>query len=276
MISAVIEHMYWSGTAISHGATSCADSPPPAITACSAFARSAVDMVSSGAAARPAFSFLLDLFRGGCSLTCSAASSTSSSPIAVCTACAACNAIAAGGCGGAACCWMSFAFDRPWALAFRAGRCGRRWRAARCWPGPAVRVRLKATAAIVPSTTDSAIQGRASGNTAQRARPKPGERQACCWISSATAVRPLISAHRRAVRPWLSSSSVLALARSRACTQASCSASAATVKARAAAMRGVAPMSLCKSMLAPRFSSSLTISTWPLVAAACSRAKAEG
>eukprot|EP00964_Phaeocystis_antarctica_P046381 scaffold26790_cov58-Phaeocystis_antarctica.AAC.2 len=44
---------------------------------------------------------------------------------------------------------------------------------------------------------------------------------ACCRMSSAIAACPAISAHCRAVLPPLSSSSVLALARSRACTHSS-------------------------------------------------------
>eukprot|EP00964_Phaeocystis_antarctica_P095628 scaffold62063_cov65-Phaeocystis_antarctica.AAC.8 len=80
---------------------------------------------------------------------------------------------------------------RPWALACRAGRCDRRCRATRCWPGPALRVRLKATEAIAPSTTESTTQGQASGTRAHRARPRPSERHdACCRMSSTVAVWP--------------------------------------------------------------------------------------
>ena len=54
---------------------------------------------------------------------------------------------------------------------------------------------------------------------------------ACCRMSFAMAVWPLFSAHCRTVRPLLSSSSVLALARSRACTHASCPLRAASIRA---------------------------------------------
>ena len=107
----------------------------------------------------------------------------------------------------------------------------------------------------------------------------------------------LDSAHCRAVRPPWSSSSVLALARSSACTHASCPWPAASIRAvppsmscrsglaeccsrtehdgevavvRSSHERGDAE-AVCRSTLAPRFSSSLTISRWPLAAAACSR-----
>ena len=40
--------------------------------------------------------------------------------------------------------------------------------------------------------------------------------------------------------------------------------------------RGARPRLVCRSMLAPRFSSSLTIARWPQAAAACSRVEAEG
>eukprot|EP00964_Phaeocystis_antarctica_P019346 scaffold10687_cov53-Phaeocystis_antarctica.AAC.4 len=125
---------------------------------------------------------------------------------------------------------------------------------------------------------------------------------ACCRMSSAMVVWPLSSAHCRAVWPSLSSSSVLALARSRACTHASCPPEAAAIRAvrplldsRSGLaeccsstskmerwswitdfMSAVMPWMFRRSMLAPRFSSSLTISRWLLAAAACSRVAVEG
>eukprot|EP00964_Phaeocystis_antarctica_P022396 scaffold12431_cov58-Phaeocystis_antarctica.AAC.3 len=66
---------------------------------------------------------------------------------------------------------------------------------------------------------------------------------ACCRRSSAVAVWPSASASSRAVQPVLSSSSVLALARSRAFTHASCSWSAVCIRA-------VPPLLDCRSMLA--------------------------
>eukprot|EP00964_Phaeocystis_antarctica_P132571 scaffold96688_cov69-Phaeocystis_antarctica.AAC.1 len=165
---------------------------------------------------------------------------------------------------------------------------------ARCWLGPVVRVRLKATVAIAPSTTESTNQGQASGTTAHKATPRPSERHAaCCWMRAAVAVWPFFSAHHRAVWSSPSSSSVFALARSSACTHDIC-------PPRAACMRAVTPPPDCMSGLAeccrrilrterwpwsaaamsavsthaPRFSSSVTISRWPLAVAACRRAKA--
>eukprot|EP00964_Phaeocystis_antarctica_P024459 scaffold13688_cov59-Phaeocystis_antarctica.AAC.4 len=120
---------------------------------------------------------------------------------------------------------------------------------------------------------------------------------ACCRMSFAVAVWPFSSAHHRAMRPSLSSSWVLALTRSRACTHASCPSPAAIIRAvklspdcrlglaewcrrksrmerwprYAAFMSAVVPRLPCKSTLAPRFSSTLTISSWPLAAAMWSR-----
>eukprot|EP00964_Phaeocystis_antarctica_P010164 scaffold5570_cov69-Phaeocystis_antarctica.AAC.3 len=145
-------------------------------------------------------------------------------------------------------------------------------------------VRLKAAEAIAPSTTESTTQGQASGtSTAHRSTPRPSERHdACCRRSFAVVEWPWSSACRRAVKPRSSSSSVLALARSRACTHASCPRSGlAECCSRkstterwpwfAAAMSAVLPRLPGKSTLAPRCSSSLTISSWPMPAAACSR-----
>eukprot|EP00964_Phaeocystis_antarctica_P022397 scaffold12431_cov58-Phaeocystis_antarctica.AAC.4 len=146
----------------------------------------------------------------------------------------------------------------------------------------------------------------------------------------AVSVWPSCSAHCRAVWPSLSSSSVLALARSRASTHASFPPAAAIITAVASSMfcwsglglharslpllsgrhqggsavdvlqvgvgrvlqerRGrmerwpwsaactsaVRPRLLGRSMLAPRFSSSLTICRWLLTAAACSRVEVVG
>eukprot|EP00964_Phaeocystis_antarctica_P077162 scaffold47815_cov67-Phaeocystis_antarctica.AAC.1 len=176
-------------------AASSADSPPPAMAARSAAsALSAADTTGSGAAtsgeagaasgapldsspaaaARPAFFFFLDFFEGESPLACSAGSIATSTRAT---------------CGGAACCRVvSAVVVRPCALACREGRCGRSCRAARCRP-PALRVRLKATVAIAPSTTESTTKGQASGTTAQhRARPRPSERHdACCRMSFAVA-----------------------------------------------------------------------------------------
>eukprot|EP00964_Phaeocystis_antarctica_P088515 scaffold56327_cov68-Phaeocystis_antarctica.AAC.11 len=223
------------GTAAS--AALSADGPPPVMAARSAAsALSAADMTGSGAAAsgeagaasgeagaasgaslgsspaaaaRPALFFFLDFFEGAFPLACPAASLASNFSIA---------ASARATCGGAACCRMGSAvFVRPCALACRC-------QATRCWPGPALSVRLKATVAIAPSTTESTTKGQASGTRAQhRARPRPSERHdACCRMSSTVAVWPWYSACCRAVKPFSSSSSVLALARSRAFTHASC------------------------------------------------------
>eukprot|EP00964_Phaeocystis_antarctica_P111207 scaffold75514_cov83-Phaeocystis_antarctica.AAC.2 len=220
-------------------AASSVDSQPPAMAArgSAASACSAANTAGSGAAASgkagadaggaplgssPAsaarsafFFFFLDIFEGACFLACAAASSASLSIAAS----------ARGTCDGAACCWVvSAVFVRPCALARREGRCGRRCRAARCRPPTPSRAQLKATVAIAPSTTESTTQGQASGTTVQhRARPRPSERHdACCRMSFAVAVWPWDSAHCRAL--WLlpSRSSVLASARSRACTHASC------------------------------------------------------
>eukprot|EP00964_Phaeocystis_antarctica_P008037 scaffold4323_cov57-Phaeocystis_antarctica.AAC.2 len=54
---------------------------------------------------------------------------------------------------------------------------------------------------------------------------------ACCRMSSAVVVWPLTSACRGAVKPRLSSNSVLAPVRSSACTHASCPSWAATIRA---------------------------------------------
>ena len=82
----------------------------------------------------------------------------------------------------------------------------------------------------------------ASGGAAVEAAAGCGG-AACCRMSSAVAVWPSDSAHCRAVRPPLLSSSVLALARSRAFTHASCPRSAAFIRAEQ-------PSSSCRSMLA--------------------------
>eukprot|EP00964_Phaeocystis_antarctica_P061930 scaffold37045_cov62-Phaeocystis_antarctica.AAC.3 len=118
-------------------------------------------------------------------------------------------------------------------------------------------------------------------------------------MSAAIAVWPSASAHCRALRPFSSSSSVSALARSRACTHTPCPPAAATIRPvkpllafrsglagccssrsrmerwprNAASMSAVTPRPVGKSTLAPRSSSSLTISNWPPVTAACSRAE---
>eukprot|EP00964_Phaeocystis_antarctica_P053994 scaffold31720_cov65-Phaeocystis_antarctica.AAC.2 len=146
----------------------------------------------------------------------------------------------------------------------------------------------------------SEAAGHAAGSTAsgEVAETVDCGGAACCRMSSAIAVWPSASAHCRAVRPSrLSSSSVLASARSSACTHASCPVPAAKIRAvwpwmfgrsglaeccsrrsrverwprSAAYWSAVSPRLLCKSTLAPRFSSSLAISSWPSVAAACSR-----
>eukprot|EP00964_Phaeocystis_antarctica_P096247 scaffold62591_cov58-Phaeocystis_antarctica.AAC.3 len=142
---------------------------------------------SPAAAVRLAF-FFLDFFERACPSACSAASLTSGSSIApstqACAACSArnvCGATAAAGCGGAAYCRVgSSVVVGPWVLACRAVRCGRRCRAARCWPSRAARVRRMATVAIAPSTTESTTQG-----TAHKATPTP---DACCRRSAAMAV----------------------------------------------------------------------------------------
>eukprot|EP00964_Phaeocystis_antarctica_P008295 scaffold4467_cov65-Phaeocystis_antarctica.AAC.3 len=250
-------------------ANSSADSPPTTMAALNAAsARSAANAAGLGTAAgseagavadgtsldsppgavgRPALFFFLDFFERACpAVACSAASSASSSSIAtsaraVCAVCAVCIACGAT-CGRVG----SAVVVRPWALACRVGRCcGRRCRAARCWPGLAMSVRLKATEAIAPSTTESTTQGQASGtSTAHRSTPRPSERHdACCRRSFAVVEWPWSSACRRAVKPRSSSSSVLALARSRACTHASCPLPAAYIRA-------VPPSMECRSGLA--------------------------
>eukprot|EP00964_Phaeocystis_antarctica_P078515 scaffold48842_cov55-Phaeocystis_antarctica.AAC.2 len=124
---------------------------------------------------------------------------------------------------------------------------------------------------------------------------------ACCRMSSTMAALPLVSAHCRAVRPSSSSSSVLALARSRAFTHAFLPLRAADIRAvlplldcksgsaeccsrtsrmlrwpwHAASLSAVMPKLVCRSTVAPRFSSTLTISRWSLHAAACSRVDVE-
>eukprot|EP00964_Phaeocystis_antarctica_P072118 scaffold44064_cov70-Phaeocystis_antarctica.AAC.7 len=145
-------------------------------------------------------------------------------------------------------------------------------------------MRLKATEAIAPSIT----HGQASENTAHSEKPRPGkrgaccrmgstmavsggttsheatlppsERHACCRMSSAMAGWLWISAHHRAVRPSLSSSSVLALARSRAFTHASCPPAAASIRA-------VWPSMSCSSRLALARSSTCTHASCPCPAA---------
>ena len=94
-----------------------------------------------------------------------------------------------------------------------------------------MRVWLKATVAIAPSTNESTTQDLMSGTTqdlmsgttVHRVTPRPSERHdACCRRSSVIAVWPCASAHCSAVLPRLSGSSVLAPAASRAFTHASC------------------------------------------------------
>eukprot|EP00964_Phaeocystis_antarctica_P026357 scaffold14843_cov70-Phaeocystis_antarctica.AAC.3 len=150
---------------------------------------------SPAAAVQPAF-FFLDFFERACPSACSAASSSGSSIAPSTQACAACSArnvcgaTGAAGCSGAACCRTgSSVVVRPWALACRAVRCGRRCRAARCWPARAVRVRRMASVAIAPSTTDITTEGQKNGTIAHTARPKPSDRHdACCRRSSAMTV----------------------------------------------------------------------------------------
>eukprot|EP00964_Phaeocystis_antarctica_P109914 scaffold74319_cov72-Phaeocystis_antarctica.AAC.2 len=292
-----------------------ADSPPPEMAARSAAsACSAADTARLGVAAGdgasavtgcaslgspaavtwPALFFFLDFFERACPLACSAASSASGSFIAAfsratCAACIVCGATAAAGCGGAACCWVGSAVVVwPFALVCRVGRCGCRCRVTRCCPGLAMRLRLKAAVAIVTSTTESTTQGQANRTTAHRARPRPSERHdVCCRMSFTVAVWPCSFASNKAVSPFLVRSSVLAPARSRACTHASCPCRAAFVRAVwprtsrterwpwfAAAMSAVTPRPLGRSTLAPRFSSSLAISRWSQPAAACNKPKA--
>eukprot|EP00964_Phaeocystis_antarctica_P004695 scaffold2548_cov66-Phaeocystis_antarctica.AAC.2 len=140
----------------------------------------------------------------------------------------------------------------------------------------------------------------ASGGAAGEAAAGCGG-AACCWMRATMAVWPCASAHCSAERLFSPSSSVLALARSRACTHASCPLAAAIIRAvlplldcrsrlaeccsrtsrterwpwHAASMSAVLPRPFCRSTLAPRFSSSPTISRRSLVAAACSRPKVE-
>eukprot|EP00964_Phaeocystis_antarctica_P134073 scaffold98312_cov69-Phaeocystis_antarctica.AAC.1 len=109
------------------------------------------------------------------------------------------------------------------------------------WPVRVRRLTLKATAAAAPSPSQSTTQGQASGNTAHRATPRPRVRHACCRMSMHAA---RIRVNRRAVSPRvLVRSSVLASARSRACTHASC-------PWRAAIIRAVTPLLDCRSGLA--------------------------
>eukprot|EP00964_Phaeocystis_antarctica_P067160 scaffold40643_cov66-Phaeocystis_antarctica.AAC.5 len=79
---------------------------------------------------------------------------------------------------------------------------------------------------------------------------------ACCRMSSAMAVWPLISACCRAVWPSLSSSSVLALARSRALTHATSPSSVARNRAVLSSMP-------CRSGLAECCSRTSRIAMWP-------------
>eukprot|EP00964_Phaeocystis_antarctica_P072206 scaffold44129_cov61-Phaeocystis_antarctica.AAC.5 len=245
----------------SRAATSCTCSAAASLAASpAASARSAADAAGLGAAAggevgaaaggaslgsspvavaRPALFFFLDFFERACPLACSAATSACGPSIAAlahaaCTACIAWGATVAAGCGGSACCRVdSTVIVRPWSLACRAGRCVRRCRAVRWWPGPALRVLLKAIVAIAPSTIESTTQGQASGTRAHRATPRPSERHdVCCRMSSAVAMWPWSSACCRAVKPSSSSSSVLALASSRAFRHASCPRAAASIRAQ--------------------------------------------
>eukprot|EP00964_Phaeocystis_antarctica_P140631 scaffold105500_cov60-Phaeocystis_antarctica.AAC.2 len=87
-------------------------------------------------------------------------------------------------------------------------------------------------------TVGSPASGGAAGGAAAG-----GDGAACCRISCAVAMWPSVSAHCRAVSPWSSSSSVLALARSRAFTHAICPWLAARIRA-------VPPPKDCRSGLA--------------------------
>ena len=116
---------------------------------------------------------------------------------------------------------------------------------------------MKATEAIALSTVQSANQDQVGerylakmGTSTAHKAPRPCERHdAYCRMSSALTVLRLISAICWAVRPTLSASSMLALARIRVCTHAACPSLAAIIRA-------VLPSTVCRSGLAECCSSS--------------------
>eukprot|EP00964_Phaeocystis_antarctica_P070875 scaffold43183_cov59-Phaeocystis_antarctica.AAC.4 len=207
------------------GAASSADSPPPAMAARSAAsARSASDLTGFGAAA------------GGGTGAAAGGASLGSSPAAA-----------------ARPVFLFFFLNcLGWACSLACSRASSAGRASQSIGSPIIMMN--------PIIQPSAITLPPSSSTAHEAAPRPSERHSCGRSRIAMAVWPLATAHCSAVRPLLSSSSVLASARSRACTHAS-------YPSPAAIIRAVWPWRFCRSGLAECCRSRSRVERWPLAAA---------
>eukprot|EP00964_Phaeocystis_antarctica_P126346 scaffold90061_cov66-Phaeocystis_antarctica.AAC.12 len=107
-------------------------------------------------------------------------------------------------------------------------------------------------------TTGSSASGGAAGEAGAGCSGA-----ACCWMSCAVFVWPLVSAHCRAASPSLSSSSVLALAPSRAFTHASCPPPAADIRAVPPSLACRSGSAECWNREASHRWSAMAVAVWP-------------